>query len=130
MTFKNINEYMTLPVEERRQHLDLSSDCIIIGGGSQQFRGLLAHYLKTTISTKQEALLCHACNNAKCSNVAHLYWGTFSENLQDSYAAGRKTIAEQMQAKYTEEELKILRSNAGKAKRKSYGNRFTKKQLG
>jgi hypothetical protein len=26
-------------------------------------------------------LLCHACNNAKCSNPRHLYWGTDRENI-------------------------------------------------
>lgn len=26
-------------------------------------------------------LLCHSCNNAKCSNPRHLYWGTDRENI-------------------------------------------------
>lgn len=71
--------------EYRTKHIDLEDSCIFIGGtGSQEFRGLMAHYLKTTIPLRKVACLCHACSNHKCSNPKHLYWGTESENRRDS----------------------------------------------
>lgn len=83
--FEDISEYIKKPREERRSHLKLDEPCIRIGGHSSTvFKGLLAHYLKTTIPTRQRILLCHACNVGDCSNVNHLYWGTDSDNFQDS----------------------------------------------
>jgi hypothetical protein len=126
MAFTPIAEYMLRSTENRKSHLNLSSDCVEIGGGSQQFRGLLAHFLNTTLSTKRDAILCHACNNAKCSNVNHLYWGTYSENLQDSFDTGRKSIHFCLEEKYSKDEIREIKSAAGKAPRKRYGNRFSK----
>ena len=85
-------EYMTLSQTERQQHLDLSEPCVEIGGNSIQFRALLAHTVKSKIPQKREAVLCHACHNSACSNPRHLYWGTYSENLVDSFKNGRKPI--------------------------------------
>ena len=123
--FEDIQTYMTRSQDERRAHLDLSQPCVEIGGTSQQFRGLLAHFLGTTISTTRGAVLCHACHNGKCSNVQHLYWGTYSENLVDAYANGRKSISQLLNEKHDEETLKEIRSKAGRAPRKRYGNRYT-----
>lgn len=82
--FEDIIEYMKQSKEDRSRHIDLTIACIQIGGASQEFRGLLSHFLKTTIpSTLKGARLCHACNNSGCSNVLHLYWGTTSENIKD-----------------------------------------------
>lgn len=85
--FDDINDYMTnKDREERRHHLELTECCIEIGGDSRSFRGLLAHHLKTTISSK--FYVCHACNNEKCSNPRHLYWGTPKDNHIDQVEAG------------------------------------------
>lgn len=73
-------KYMELSRENRRAHLSLSDSCIERGGNSWEFRGLLAYFLKTTISARG-ALLCHACNNGKCSNPVHLYWGNSNDNV-------------------------------------------------
>jgi hypothetical protein len=81
--FENVQIYMKKTRSERIAHMDLKTPCIEIGGDSQNFRGLLAHSLKTTIPRGMKILLCHGCNNPKCSNTAHLYWGTTSENLVD-----------------------------------------------
>lgn len=88
--FAAIEDHILLAREERRAHLDLSAPCIEIGGCSKDFRGLLAHHLKTTMPKSRVALLCHACNNDKCSNVLHLYWGTYSDNRADLVATGWK----------------------------------------
>ena len=86
--FTDIDDYMCQTREERRAHLMLDSACIEIGGhASTVFKGLLAHHLMTTIPTNKKVYLCHACNNAKCSNVFHLYWGTPRDNYLDSEEA-------------------------------------------
>ena len=87
--FTPIEQYMQKTRDDRRAHLQLSAECIEIGGhASTVFKGLLAHYLKTTIPAKHSAYLCHACNNPKCSNVLHLYWGTPKDNYADMRDAG------------------------------------------
>lgn len=88
--FENIYEYINTTQSERQKHLNLTEECICIGGTSQEFRALLSHLLKVTIPKGSKILLCHACYNAKCSNPKHLYWGTASENCQDTLRAGSR----------------------------------------
>jgi hypothetical protein len=91
--FQDISEYIKKSRDERREHLVLSEDCIIIGGyDSREYRGLLAHHLKTTIPTKLKVVLCHGCNRQGCSNPRHLYWGTYSDNLRDAQECGKQRI--------------------------------------
>lgn len=85
--FIDIKEYMLLTREARRQHLKLEEECIEIGGNSQTCRALLAHSLGTTIGGKL-VHACHACNNKKCSNPTHLYWGTPHDNWIDAKECG------------------------------------------
>lgn len=75
-----IEDFITLPREERRKHLDLAEACCERGGNSTNHKGVLAQYLDTTIPSGR-ILLCHACNNSKCSNPRHLYWGTDYDNI-------------------------------------------------
>lgn len=103
---KNIEKYILLEQRERQKHLKLDEDCIMRGGQSMYLKGLLAHILDTTIPSGKKILVCHACHNELCSNPNHLYWGTPSENLIDSYENGRKTIFEYMVAKYGEDEAR------------------------
>lgn len=110
-SMQNIETYMILDKENRTKHLDLNSACIEIGGNSIQFRGLLAHHLGTTIPKAKTAQCCHACNNAKCSNPLHLYWGTYSENLIDAYKNGRKSGLEILKQKMSPEEYSLWRKN-------------------
>ncbi len=129
---KKIKDYMLLSKEERQKHLDLTSPCIIrldhlqykASGYSYMFKGLLAHYLNTTIPLNPRKgpriLLAHACNNAKCCNPKHLYWATDKENIQDS-----GTCHERMQKKYGSQWKSIVVQNNkhnGK-KRRSNNNR-------
>jgi hypothetical protein len=76
----DITEFITRSREERRQHLNLEEPCLERGGNSTNHKGVLAQYLNTTIPSGR-ILLCHACNNGKCSNPRHLYWGTDYENI-------------------------------------------------
>jgi hypothetical protein len=76
----DVTEFITRSREERRQHLVLEEPCCERGGNSTNHKGVLAQYLDTTIPSGR-ILLCHACNNGKCSNPRHLYWGTDHDNI-------------------------------------------------
>lgn len=88
--FENIYNYINYDLSIRQNHIDLTEECLEIGGSSQVFKGLLAHFLKTTIPNNGKIILCHFCGNGKCSNPKHLYWGTYSENLKDAYSHGAR----------------------------------------
>lgn len=129
--FRDIKEYMKLSREERRSHLDLNEECIEIGGDSRLFRGLLAHFLKTTIGSRN-IHVCHACNNSGCSNPVHLYWGTPKDNWQDAKESGRwEPIHSRMLKKHGEKKTSEILSNiASKAGKVGGGwNALTAEQL-
>lgn len=118
---------MSLSKSDRQSHLNLRSKCVMIGGmDSRHYRGLLAWYLGTTIPSGMKIYLCHACNNHKCSNPNHLYWGTAKENSDDARKSGNlKSIYEFSIAKYGKENYNKMmreafqrggRANRGKTK--------------
>ena len=76
----DVNEFINRSRDERRFHLRLEELCCERGGNSTNHKGVLAQYLDTTIPSGR-ILLCHACNNSKCSNPKHLYWGTDYDNI-------------------------------------------------
>lgn len=136
MTYVSISEYIGLSKEERQRHLNLSEPCIEIGGSSYQFKGMLAHVLKTTIPIKKDnVLVCHACNNGGCSNQHHLYWGTPRDNYDDAIEAGVPSFHEKCVSKYGKEEwlkkLQGLSKVHASAMGKKYGgsNRLTKERI-
>lgn len=115
-----IEEYIVLPSLDRKKHLDLGSPCIERGGPengglSSYCKGLMAHLLDTSIPSGHKIHICHACNNAKCSNPQHLYWGTAQENSQDRMANGGKTIWECMVEKYGYDEACRMNSKGDKS---------------
>jgi len=77
-----VEEWIKESKDVRTSHLRLSESCVERGGNSTVHRGVLAQYLNTNMPSKVD--LCHACNNDKCSNPNHLYWGTRKENIQDA----------------------------------------------
>lgn len=110
-----IDDYILLTKEERQKHLKLEEPCLERGGNSSYCKGLLAHIFNTTIPSGNKIHVCHACNNGKCSNVNHLYWGTSKENSQDAIACGaRKTIWEHMISKHGLEKAKKLQNRGSK----------------
>ena len=110
---KDINDYMQQPLEERQAHLKLDEACLERGGQSMYLKGLLAHVHDTTIPSGKKIHVCHACNNAACSNPNHLYWGTASENALDRDAYYGITIWDKMIAKYGLEEARARNSRKG-----------------
>jgi len=95
-----IEQYIEQPKETRQSHLRLGEPCVERGGNSENYRGLLAHVLNTSIPKGQRIHLCHACHNAKCGNPNHLYWGKLKENTEDRFANGGKTPWEHCVDKY------------------------------
>lgn len=75
----DLKEFIQKSREERKAHIDLEEPCLERGGNSTNHKGVLAQYLDTTIPSGR-ILLCHSCNNERCSNPKHLYWGTDKEN--------------------------------------------------
>jgi hypothetical protein len=82
-----VEDYLSKEYKERQRHIDLNEPCLERGGNSTAHRGVLAEYLNSPIYSSP-ADLCHACNNDKCSNPKHLYWGTRRENVQDAINNG------------------------------------------
>lgn len=111
---KDIYQYITLPKSERQQHINLNEDCIERGAGSYYFKGLLAHFLDTTVPTGAKIHLCHACNNGACGNPKHLYWGTAQENRNDQVTKGAdKSIWQRMVEKHGLEKAREMVRRAG-----------------
>jgi hypothetical protein len=115
-----IEEYILTTIEYRQRHLKLDEPCIERGGPqkgglSSYCKGLMAHSLDTTIPTGHKIHICHACNNEKCSNPVHLYWGTAKENRQDQILRGTsKTIFQRSVEKHGEEKARLLNSRSTK----------------
>lgn len=113
-----IEEYILLTKEDRQKHLRLEDPCIERGGPekgglSAYCKGLMAHILDTSIPSGMMIQICHACNNARCSNPSHLYWGTASENAFDRMNNGDKTVWEKVVEKYGLEEARNMQKRNG-----------------
>ena len=127
-----IESYIKLPISTRQSHLNLDDSCINRGGPvsngvSTYCKGLMAHLLDTTIPSGRQIHICHACNNSKCSNPKHLYWGTPSENSIDRLVNGDTTIWQKMVLKYGIEEASKINSSRKKGNVFGSGNKGTKK---
>ncbi len=113
-----IEQYITLPKSERQQHIVLSDPCLERGGPqkgglSSYCKGLIAHILDTSIPSGHKIHVCHACNNAKCSNPKHLYWGTAQENRLDQGEV--KTAWQRTVEKYGLAEARKMQGKGNKA---------------
>jgi hypothetical protein len=116
MEFISIEDYIKKSIQERTKHLDLNQPCIEIGGNSTAFRGLLSFYLKVTIPSGCKIHLCHKCNNSKCSNPNHLYYGTAKENWKDQVENGTyKSIWQRKVDKWGIEEAKKMQAKGNKS---------------
>jgi len=104
---KNIYEYIKRPKTERQEHLDLDDYCVERGGNSTYSKALLAEHTGTTIPKGYMILVCHACNNGKCSNPKHLYWGTPSENRIDRIKYQDRCLVEIMADDYRKRKFDV-----------------------
>ena len=110
---KDIKEFIKESREVRCAHLQLSEQCCERGGNSTNHKGVLAQFLNTTIPSGR-ILLCHACNNDKCSNPKHLYWGTDKENIMMDNP-NWKNIWDRTVEKYGLEEAKRMNGRGDKS---------------
>jgi hypothetical protein len=121
-----IEEYITQSKAERQTHIDLTDPCVERGGPqkgglSSYCKGLMAHLLDTTIPSGHKIHVCHACNNEKCSNPKHLYWGTAQENRLDQ---GHNTSPwDRMVEKYGYEEACRMNAKGKKGNTNGSGNK-------
>jgi hypothetical protein len=76
----------------RMKHVNLKTPCILdhkyidkTSGRaySPVYRKALAELTNTTIPIGHEYHACHACNDGRCINPKHIYWGTPEENSDD-----------------------------------------------
>jgi hypothetical protein len=121
-----IEEYIKQTKVERQLHIDLTDQCIERGGPakgglSSYCKGLIAHLLDTTIPSGHKIHVCHACNNEKCSNPKHLYWGTAQENRLDQ--GKTKSAWERTVEKYGEDEARRLNSERSLGNQGGAGNK-------
>ena len=121
-----IEEYIKLPQEKRKEHLDLTESCIERGGPqngglSSYCKGLMAHLLNTSIPSGHKIHICHACNNEKCSNPKHLYWGTAQENRLDQGTGN--SVWDRMVKKYGYEEACKMNAKGKQGNTHGTGNK-------
>lgn len=74
--------------------------------------GKLVHRLMKEIihepPSDKHSFACHKCNNTKCVNPSHIYWGDAKSNSADCKSAGRlvrEVGRERYNAKLTEEQV-------------------------
>lgn len=96
---------MKLSIEQRianTSYLDSKSECILCsrsktkgGYSSIYYNGKteLVHRIVLTLAkgapTEAKKYACHTCDNPKCINPNHLYWGSQKINVQDCISKGR-----------------------------------------
>lgn len=88
--------------------------CLERGGNSTNHKGVLAQFLGTNIPSRGGVCLCHACNNPKCSEPQHLYWGSYSDNEQDAIKNGKLKPYQYVVEKHGTDVAKKLMSNNGR----------------
>jgi hypothetical protein len=112
-----IEEYIVRSLEERQAHLNLNEPCFERKGAYQNdsayCRILLSSKFNTTIPLGRKIHACHACNNGRCSNISHIYWGTNSENQIDARRNGKKSIWERQVEKFGIEGAKKIQAEHG-----------------
>lgn len=127
-----IEEYIKKSLLERQAHLKLDEPCIERGGIPEQvsymMRGMVANLFDTTMPKgTNTVLVCHACNNNKCYNINHVYWGTAQENRLDAKANGALSVYQYTVAKHGKEfATELVRKNGKSNKGRKYKTRIRK----
>jgi len=94
-----LSEYILLPLEQRRSHINLSTPCIPLSKGSYwrgRQRRFDSHDIVNDLENLQQAKVseCHLCPNCEspkiCGNPDHIYIGTQRENIFDIDPALRR----------------------------------------
>ena len=56
---------------------------------SHRYSYIIHHPLTIDLWEHREICVCHKCDNRKCVNPAHLFLGSYGDNLRDCIAKGR-----------------------------------------
>lgn len=99
--------------KERKSMLKLDEPCHERGlKYSTQLIALVAYHYNTTLPENgNKVVVCHGCNNDKCSNPNHMYWGSKGDNKLDDYESGKqakKSPFHYLVEKYGDERAKDL----------------------
>ena len=122
--------------EYRKTFLKLNEPCHERGlKYSTQLVALVAYHYDTTMPENgNKIMVCHGCNNSKCSNPNHMYWGTSSDNVKDLYENGGVSIYQRTITKYGEKYAKELykrgsskggKANRGKSKSEEHARKLS-----
>ena len=106
-----LSDYITTPREERTRHIDLSSSCVMdmtVTAAMRRHRarrGLLERFgIENDIDNwkRNSVAMCHLCDchsqNGWCTNLDHIYIGTYSENRKDNPMEVRSASGYQLQS--------------------------------
>lgn len=120
-----IENYIIQSKIDRQKHIDLIDPCIERGGPqkgglSSYCKGLMAHLIDTTIPSGYKIHVCHACDNERCSNPKHLYWGTAQENRLDQK---KDSVWDRMVKKYGYDEACKLNAKGRDGNQNGSGNK-------
>lgn len=82
---------------------------LIPSGHNKQIRAHRAAYFLFKGVDPCKLLVCHTCDNPKCTNPEHLFLGTAKENNKDCREKGRASVgSKQPRAKLKEEDVKKI----------------------
>lgn len=122
----SVEEYLLKPLDYRKQHLNLQEHCFSTIS-IPKLKKLLAEKLNVDLSSGR-VLICHGCNNSKCSNINHVYFGTDYENIViDGKKFGTfENVHARTIKKYGKEKIKEIKARGDKSKG-GKGNKDKKK---
>ena len=96
-----------------------------IGGSNYKSHRVALHLTEPMPSNTLYA--CHTCDNSRCCNPKHLYWGTAKSNIGDRDTRGRRKgplgIAHH-KAKLTPEKVREIRRLAGSMTQRELATKF------
>ena len=87
------------------KHNGIGSYGVVWYGGKRKAHRLMKELIHGAPPSK-DLYACHKCNNPRCCNPLHIYWGTAKQNVQDCKNSGRlvrEIGQERYNAKLTEE---------------------------
>lgn len=108
----NLEQTKKLDKFKKYYEIDNNSDCWLWKGGTNNVGyGMIrdgigmrtAHRVSYELHVgpiPKGKHICHSCDNPKCVNPNHLWVGTHSENMLDSWAKGRHSAIKYANCKY------------------------------